>query len=63
MDEPDNYACSKCGCTTYSKGDVYAKGGMFALFGAEACHFTTLSCDKCGYTEFYAIKPDSGRYG
>lgn len=63
VDKPDTYTCAKCGCTTYNEGEVFTQGGMAAIFGITSRQFTTISCDQCGYTDFYNVKHDSGPYG
>jgi|TARA_B100002052_G_scaffold218473_1_gene200455 predicted nucleic-acid-binding Zn-ribbon protein len=49
-----NYTCPKCGSTSYETGEIRASGGaMSSIFDIENKRFTSISCTKCGYTEFY----------
>lgn len=49
-----NYQCPKCGNTTYEVDQMQATGGTFSkLFNVQNKKFTSVSCKKCTYTEFY----------
>jgi uncharacterized protein len=49
-----SYACPKCGSTSYKKDEMRATGTYLAkLFDVQNRKFITISCERCGYTEFY----------
>lgn len=49
-----NYKCVKCGNETFSKDVFQATGGTLSkLVDVQNKKFTTVSCNKCGYTELY----------
>lgn len=48
------YTCPKCEGTHYNVGEVRATGGFWTkVFNIQNRKFTTVSCNNCGYTEFY----------
>jgi len=48
------YKCPKCGNSTFKTDQMRATGGGFSkIFDVQNKKFTTISCEKCGYTEFY----------
>ncbi|MBS3769260.1 MAG: zinc ribbon domain-containing protein [Bacteroidales bacterium] len=48
------YKCPKCGHREYDSGEIRASGGFWAkVFNVENRKFISISCTKCGYTEFY----------
>jgi len=49
-----NYRCPKCSNTTYEIDKMQATGGTFSkLFNIQNKSFTSVTCKKCTYTEFY----------
>jgi len=49
-----NYRCPKCSNTTYEVDQMQATGGTFTkLFNIQNKKFTSVTCKKCTYTEFY----------
>lgn len=53
--EPIQYKCQKCGGVEYKKGEMRATGGFWTkLFNIQNRKFRTVSCQNCGYTEFYS---------
>lgn len=49
-----SYLCPKCGNRGYIKDEMRATGSYLAkLFDVQNKKFITISCDRCGYTEFY----------
>ncbi len=49
-----NYKCPKCGNSNCIIDGMAATGkGMSRLMDVQTNRFTTVSCNKCGYTEFY----------
>ncbi|MGM9649586.1 MAG: zinc ribbon domain-containing protein [Butyricicoccaceae bacterium] len=52
--EQKQYECPKCGCRQYTADQMQATGGNFAkIFDIQNKKFTMISCNRCGYTEFY----------
>jgi predicted nucleic-acid-binding Zn-ribbon protein len=48
------YKCMKCGSTQYKVDEMRATGGPLAkIFDVQNKKFTTVSCQSCGFTEFY----------
>ena len=49
-----NYRCPKCSNTTYEVDQMQATGGTFSkLFNIQNKKFSSVTCKKCTYTEFY----------
>lgn len=49
-----NYRCPKCSNTTCDVDQMQATGGTFSkLFNIQNKKFTSVTCKKCTYTEFY----------
>ena len=49
-----NYTCPKCGSTSYETGEIRVSGGAWsAVLDVENKRYNSVSCTKCGYTEFY----------
>ena len=47
----------KCSGRQYSTGEARTTGGFWSkIFDIQNRKFITISCDKCGYTEFYTKK-------
>ncbi|RCU58922.1 GTP-binding protein [Oceanihabitans sediminis] len=52
-----NYTCPKCANTTYELDQIQATGGLFTkLFNIQNKKFTSVTCKKCTYTEFFKTK-------
>jgi predicted nucleic-acid-binding Zn-ribbon protein len=48
------YECLRCKHRQYSLGSMRASGsGFMAILDIENRSFTTVSCERCGFTEFY----------
>ena len=57
-----NYVCPKCQNTQYEIDQMRATGGTFSkIFDIQNKHFTSVTCTRCRYTEFY--KADSSQLG
>lgn len=51
------YTCPKCQHHQYDSGQARTTGGFWSkVFDIQNRKFITISCQKCGYTEFYAKK-------
>jgi predicted nucleic-acid-binding Zn-ribbon protein len=49
-----SYTCPKCGSTSYETGQIRVSGGAWAaIMDVENKRYNSVSCTKCGYTEFY----------
>lgn len=52
-----NYKCPKCNHRTYTIGQMRATGGTFSkIFDIQNQKYTSVTCDRCSYTEFYKTK-------
>ncbi|NOZ13193.1 MAG: GTP-binding protein [Acidobacteria bacterium] len=48
------WKCTKCGNTEFETDVMRATGGRFAkIFDVQNRKFTTITCTRCRYTEFY----------
>lgn len=49
-----NYNCPKCKGINYSTAQMRATGGIWSkIFDVQTQKYTSVTCDKCKYTEFY----------
>ena len=55
--EPENitqYSCPKCVNYTYETGEIRTTGsGISRFLDIQNQKFAHITCDKCGYTEFF----------
>ncbi|MBT8254007.1 MAG: GTP-binding protein [Flavobacteriaceae bacterium] len=52
-----NYTCPKCRNRTYVVGQMRATGGTWSkIFDVQTQKFTSVTCERCSYTEFYKTK-------
>ena len=59
MNHP-NWTCPKCNHDEFDTDRFRASGGgLAAIFDIEDKKFTTVSCERCGYTEMYRAKSSS----
>jgi predicted nucleic-acid-binding Zn-ribbon protein len=50
----ENWKCPKCSNRQFEVGEVRAAGSGFAsMFDFENRRFTSVTCARCNYTEFY----------
>ena len=63
MSSPElRFECPKCHHTAYETGEIRASGGFWSkIFDVQNRKLTTVTCEQCRYTEFYAA--DSSRLG
>ena len=48
------YRCGKCGCTTCDVGEMHVAGGFWSkVFDVEGRKFTSVTCTRCKFTEFF----------
>ena len=56
-DKHANWTCPKCGNDEFDTDRFSATGGMFSkLTDVQSKKFTTVSCERCHYTEIYRIE-------
>lgn len=49
-----NYTCPKCNNKTHIIGEMRATGGFWSkFFNIQTEKYTSVTCEKCKYTEFY----------
>jgi len=52
-----NYKCPKCSNRTYQVDEMRATGGTWSkIFDVQNKKFTSVTCERCTYTEFYKAK-------
>lgn len=52
--EHKNWDCSKCGNKSYEEGEIRVAGGFWSrIFDVQNKKYVSISCNKCGFTEFY----------
>jgi len=55
------FTCAKCNGTEYSRKEVRTEGGLLSTaFDVSTNRFIAVSCENCGYTEFYRDDPGLG---
>ena len=55
-----NYKCPKCSNTEYEIGELLAANGFLSkMFDLQNKPFTTVTCARCKYIEFYNAKSSS----
>lgn len=53
----NNYTCPKCGNRTYQLDQMRATGGTWSkILDIQNKKFTSVTCERCTYTEFYKAK-------
>ena len=56
------FECVKCQNTSYETGTIRTTGGGFSrFFDVQNQQFSHITCDNCGFTEFF--KRRSGKMG
>ncbi|MGO0062530.1 zinc ribbon domain-containing protein [Brevibacillus fluminis] len=54
--------CPKCGGSSVSISEMSATGGMLSrMFDVQHQQFEVVSCDRCGYSEFYKRNSSFGK--
>lgn len=52
-----NYVCPKCKHTEYELSEMRATGGTLSkIFDVQNKKFSSVTCKRCTYTEFYKAK-------
>ncbi|MEJ1464355.1 MAG: zinc ribbon domain-containing protein [Candidatus Sedimenticola sp. (ex Thyasira tokunagai)] len=58
-DPRSNWACQKCGKTTYHQKEVRVSGGLTSSWlNVETNKFHVVICNYCGNSEFYSVLKD-----
>ncbi len=53
----NRFTCAKCQSRQYNSGEARTTGGFWSkIFNIQNRKFITISCQKCGFTEFYDQK-------
>ena len=53
----NNYSCPKCGHNDFEVGEMRATGGRWSkVFDVQSKKFSSVTCLRCSYTEFYKAK-------
>ncbi len=47
------YQCTMCQNTSYTKDKIRVSGVLSRFFDVQNKQFTTISCTKCGHTQFF----------
>ena len=51
------YQCPKCNNQTYEVDEMRATGGTWSkIFDVQTKKFTSVTCKRCSYTEFFKAK-------
>ena len=57
----DNWSCLKCNQKEYEVGEMRVTGSFWTkIFNIQNKKYSSVSCSKCYYTEFYKGQPSSG---
>ena len=59
--EPISFSCEKCSNPSFTSEDLFFTGKWGRFFDVQSKKFTAITCDHCGYTEFY--RQQSGTAG
>tara|TARA_B100001093_G_scaffold496197_1_gene541542 strand:+ start:441 stop:719 length:279 start_codon:yes stop_codon:yes gene_type:complete len=54
-----NWECPKCSNTSFEVGEFHSAGSKAAkIFDIQNTKFSTITCEKCSYTEIYKCPND-----
>lgn len=54
MEQRQQFKCTKCQHTQYKTGEIRTTGGTLSkIFDVQNEKFKYVSCERCGFTEFY----------
>ena len=57
----ENWSCPKCSQKEYEIGEMRVTGSFWTkIFNIQNKKYSSVSCEKCSYTEFYKGQPSSG---
>ena len=55
-----NWECPKCQNNEYEMGDIRVAGSFWQkIFNVQRTKFSSVTCSRCTYTEFYKIDSSS----
>ena len=58
--EHENWICQKCKHKEYEVGEIRVTGSFWTkIFNVQNKKYTSVSCLKCSYTEFYKAQKSS----
>jgi len=58
--EHDKWSCPKCSEKTYEIGEIRVAGGFWSkIFNVQSKRYSSVSCEKCSFTEFYKSQSSS----
>lgn len=52
-DDTKIYQCPLCHNTNYEEDEIRVSGALSRFFDVQNKRFTTISCTKCGHTQFF----------
>ena len=56
-----NWLCQKCNHKEYEVGEIRVTGSFWTkIFNIQNKKYSSVSCSRCSYTEFYRSQPSSG---
>lgn len=56
MNKSIRYSCPKCGCKTFTTGEIRTTGSFVTkIFDIQNRRFTSVTCNDCKYTELYNV--------
>ncbi len=56
----DKWSCPKCNEKNYEMGEIRVVGGFWSkIFNVQSKKYSSVSCEKCSYTEFYKSQSSS----
>jgi predicted nucleic-acid-binding Zn-ribbon protein len=57
-----NFRCARCSHSAYEVREISATGGLLSRFFDVSRHrFTSVTCERCRYTELYHLSPSALR--
>ena len=57
----NNWKCSKCNNRDYDIGEIRVAGSFLQkIFNVQREKFSSVTCSKCSYTEFFKGQPATG---
>ena len=56
----ENWSCQKCSHKEYEVGEIRVAGSFWTkIFNIQNKKYSSVTCSKCSYTEFYQGHPSS----
>jgi len=58
--EHNKWSCPKCNEKSYEIGEIRVAGGFWSkIFNVQSKRYSSVSCEKCSFTEFYKSQSSS----